>query len=152
VDVATPRGLKARIRDRVLAEAVALWETTVSVWRTSWPRSRGSGATSSDRARFDIDELLQSAVRLWIEIIGEAARGVSDEVRAAHPEVPSRVITDMRNWVSHGWWRLGPVDLTSTDYARIADLVNTYEHLPLEVTDASDVAIAEPLGLTEGRR
>jgi len=42
--------------------------------------------------------------------------------------------------------------LTSTDYARIADLVNTYEHLPLGVTDASDISIAEPLGLTEGRR
>jgi uncharacterized protein with HEPN domain len=28
-----------------------------------------------DRARFDTDELLQSAVLHWIEIIGEAARG-----------------------------------------------------------------------------
>ena len=41
-----------------------------------------------DRARFDIDELLQNAVLRWIEIIGEAARGVSDKVRDAHPEVP----------------------------------------------------------------
>jgi uncharacterized protein with HEPN domain len=31
-----------------------------------------------DRARFDTDELLQSAVLHWIEIIGEAARGVSE--------------------------------------------------------------------------
>jgi uncharacterized protein with HEPN domain len=29
-----------------------------------------------DRTRFDTDELLQSAVLHWIEIIGEAARGV----------------------------------------------------------------------------
>ena len=56
-----------------------------------------------DRTRFDTDELLQSAVVRWIEIIGEAARGVSDKVRAAHPEVPWRVITDMRNRVSHGY-------------------------------------------------
>jgi uncharacterized protein len=41
-----------------------------------------------------------------------------------------------------------PVDLTSTDYGRMADLVNTYESLPLGTTDASDVAIAELLGLT----
>jgi uncharacterized protein with HEPN domain len=40
----------------------------------------------------------------WIEIVGEAARDVSDEVRAAHPEVPWRVITDMRNRVSHGYF------------------------------------------------
>ena len=57
-----------------------------------------------DRTRFDTDELLQSAVLHWIEIIGEAARGVSDKVRAAHPEVPWRVITDMRNRVSHGYF------------------------------------------------
>ena len=57
-----------------------------------------------DRARFDIDELLQNAVLHWIEIIGEAAQGVSDKVRDAHPEVPCRVITDMHNRVSHGYF------------------------------------------------
>ena len=57
-----------------------------------------------DRARFDTDELLQSAVLHWIEIIGEAARGVNDKVRDAHPEVPWRVITDMRNRVTHGYF------------------------------------------------
>ena len=35
-----------------------------------------------------------------------------------------------------------PVDLTSADYAQIADLVNTYESLPLGTTDAWVVAIA----------
>jgi predicted nucleic acid-binding protein len=42
-----------------------------------------------------------------------------------------------------------PVDLTSNDYARMADLVNTYDSLPLGTTDASVVAIAERLGLTD---
>lgn len=48
-------------------------------------------------------------------------------------------------------WLIGtlrPVDLTNTDYEWMADLMNTYEGLPLEPTDASDVAIAELLGLT----
>jgi uncharacterized protein len=40
-------------------------------------------------------------------------------------------------------------DLTSTDYARTADLVNTYGSLPPGTTDASVVAIAERLGLTD---
>ena len=40
----------------------------------------------------------------WIEIIGEAARGVGHKVRTAHPEVPWRVITNMRNRVSHGYF------------------------------------------------
>ncbi len=57
-----------------------------------------------DRARFDIDELLQSAVLHWIEIIGEAAPGVGDKVRAAHPDVPWREITGMRDGVSCGYF------------------------------------------------
>ena len=58
-----------------------------------------------DRVRFDIDELLQSAVLHWIEIIGEAARGVNDKIRDAHPEVPWRV-TDMRNRVTHAYFEI----------------------------------------------
>lgn len=42
-----------------------------------------------------------------------------------------------------------PVDLTSADSAQIADLVNTYESLPLGTTDASVVGIAERLGLAD---
>lgn len=44
-----------------------------------------------DRTRFDTDELLQSAVLHWIEIIGEAARGVSDKVRADLPKLQESV-------------------------------------------------------------
>ena len=42
-----------------------------------------------------------------------------------------------------------PVDLSSADYARMADLVTAYESLPLGTTDASVIAIAERLGLTD---
>jgi predicted nucleic acid-binding protein len=42
-----------------------------------------------------------------------------------------------------------PVDLSNADYARMADLVTAYESLPLGTTDASVVAIAERLGLTD---
>ena len=41
------------------------------------------------------------------------------------------------------------VDLTATDYARIAELVDTYGELPLGTTDASVIAIAERLKLTD---
>ena len=41
------------------------------------------------------------------------------------------------------------VELTTTDYARMAELVVTYGDLPLGTTDASVVAIAERLKLTE---
>jgi predicted nucleic acid-binding protein len=41
------------------------------------------------------------------------------------------------------------VDLTPADYARMAELVTTYGDLPLGTTDASVVALAERLKLSE---
>ena len=41
------------------------------------------------------------------------------------------------------------VNLTAADYARMAELVGMYGNLPLGTTDASVIAIAEPLKLTD---
>jgi uncharacterized protein with HEPN domain len=56
------------------------------------------------RAAFADDDLAQTAVIRWVEIIGEAARGVSDELRQAHPEVPWRQMVAMRNVLIHGYF------------------------------------------------
>ena len=42
-----------------------------------------------------------------------------------------------------------PVDLTVSDYARMAELVVQYDDFPLGTTDASVIAIAERLGVAE---
>jgi hypothetical protein len=42
-----------------------------------------------------------------------------------------------------------PVFLTATDYTRVAELAGTYRDLPLGTTDASLVALAERLNLSE---
>lgn len=42
-----------------------------------------------------------------------------------------------------------PVDLTTDDYVRMAELTEQYNDLPLGVTDASVIALAERLGVTE---
>ncbi len=41
------------------------------------------------------------------------------------------------------------VDLTAADYARMAELVDTYGDLPLGTTDASVIAVAERLKLKD---
>lgn len=42
-----------------------------------------------------------------------------------------------------------PVGLTGADYLRMADLVEQYADLPLGTTDASVIALAERLGISE---
>jgi uncharacterized protein with HEPN domain len=62
-----------------------------------------------------LDRKLQLAVERAIEIIGEAARLVSPELRTQYPEIPWRQIVAQRNVLAHdygrsskigsGWWR-----------------------------------------------
>jgi uncharacterized protein len=44
---------------------------------------------------------------------------------------------------------LVPVDITTADYERMAELVELYDDWPLGGTDASLIAIAERLGVTK---
>ncbi|MBN1444105.1 MAG: DUF86 domain-containing protein, partial [Planctomycetes bacterium] len=51
---------------------------------------------------FERDRMRQLAVIKSIETIGEAAAGISDAFRRAHPEIPWREIVGMRNRLVHG--------------------------------------------------
>lgn len=57
------------------------------------------------------DELEQDVLRYYgivknIEIIGEAARMLTDEFKAIHPEVPWRSISNMRNFLVHEYFQV----------------------------------------------
>ena len=56
------------------------------------------------KAAFQQDELLQGWFVRNLQIIGEAARALPEEVRAATPEVPWPKIIGMRNVLVHGYF------------------------------------------------
>jgi len=56
------------------------------------------------RAAFETDELVQTWMVYHLQVIGEAAGQVSDELRSRHPEVPWREITAMRNILVHAYF------------------------------------------------
>lgn len=51
--------------------------------------------------QFYVDQRSQDAVIRRLEIIGEAARRVSEETRAKYPDIAWREMTSMRNLVIH---------------------------------------------------
>jgi uncharacterized protein with HEPN domain len=54
-----------------------------------------------DLSTFEADDKTASAVIRKFEIIGEAAKGVSDEIRLAYPEVPWKEMAGMRDRLIH---------------------------------------------------
>jgi len=55
------------------------------------------------RESLEKDEVLFAALTRWIEIIGEAAKYVPEEIVAAHPEIPWRAMAGMRDIVVHDY-------------------------------------------------
>ena len=60
--------------------------------------------TKEGRETFMSSRLIQEAVLRNLEIIGEAARIVSEDLRNEHPEIPWRQIGAFRNFVIHVYW------------------------------------------------
>ncbi|HZY65608.1 MAG TPA: DUF86 domain-containing protein [Rubrobacteraceae bacterium] len=56
-----------------------------------------------DRAAFMASGITYDAVLRNLELIGEAATRVPDEVREAHPEIPWRMIVATRNRLIHAY-------------------------------------------------
>ncbi len=60
--------------------------------------------TSGGRDKFFIDPMVQDAVIRNLEIIGEAVKGLSDELRTANPDVPWKQIAGMRDVLIHHYF------------------------------------------------
>jgi uncharacterized protein with HEPN domain len=78
-----------------------------------------------DQAGFVASGLIYDATLRNLELIGEAATHIPDEVRAANPEIPWRMIIATRNRLIHGY--LGVDDDTLWSIIR----ENVPELLPL---------------------
>ena len=68
---------------------------------------------------FEHDEMVQMAVVHSLQVLGEAAAGLSGELRACHPDVPWRLIIGMRNQIVHKYF---DVDLTVVRETALRDL------------------------------
>ena len=60
-------------------------------------------ATGRTRADLDTDTMFADAVERRIEIVGEAARGLSEAFRSSRPEIPWRAIMATRHILAHDY-------------------------------------------------
>ncbi len=77
---------------------------------------------SRGRDAFLTDELLQTWVVHHVQIIGEAARQVSDTLKAAHPEIPWSAIVAMRHVLVHQYFDVDPQEVWLTVDRDLPDL------------------------------
>ena len=59
--------------------------------------------------RYLKDDMVQSAVERRLEILGEAARRVSDPFKQSHPEIPWQKIIAQRNVLAHEYGDIVPL-------------------------------------------
>ena len=82
------------------------------------------------RHAVDADEDVQIVLVHLIQVIGEAASGLSDELTSAHPEVPWRQIVAIRNRVVHGYFEVDLDilwDVATIDVPHLAGQIRTIQ-------------------------
>ncbi|MDJ1168503.1 DUF86 domain-containing protein [Roseofilum sp. BLCC_M154] len=78
---------------------------------------------------FQADLMRQAAITREIEIIGEAARRISEESQAEVPEIPWHQIIGMRNRIVHEYDRLNLATIWQTVQNALPELIRVLETL-----------------------
>ncbi|MCY4537531.1 MAG: DUF86 domain-containing protein [Chloroflexi bacterium] len=86
------------------------------------------------REDFDNDLFFQFALAKAVELIGESANRISEELQLQHPQIPWRRIIGMRHVLVHNYWRVEKDVIWETVQTHIPTLITQLEQL-LESTD-----------------
>ena len=88
--------------------------------------------------KFKADDLLQNAVMRQIQIIGEAARKISQQYKDLRPQIPWQAIIGMRNRLVHEYFDIIPERVWDVVEKDIPQLIQLIE--PLVPPDESSKA------------
>ncbi|MCE5336617.1 MAG: DUF86 domain-containing protein, partial [Desulfobacteraceae bacterium] len=81
------------------------------------------------------DRKMQLAVERSLEIIGEAARKISEPLKTSHPEIPWKSIVGLRNVLAHEYGEILQERIWSVATQRIPELVSALNYSFPEVRD-----------------
>ena len=108
-----------------------------------------SFSTDKDRADLDTNRMLSLSLVHLLEIIGEAAVGISSEFREKYPQVPWNAIVGMRNRLIHGYYDINLDIVWKTVKEDIPPLVTELEQIINGEENATDEHKA--MGIRKGR-
>ena len=77
-----------------------------------------------DAQRFNADYIMQNALCMPLQQIGELATHVTDAFAAEHGEIPWRQIKGMRTWFAHQYWDMSYDQIWVTLIEDVPDLMS----------------------------
>jgi len=95
-----------------------------------------SWAVGQDLESFRADPILLTAVLHQIQIIGEAAKQLPEDVRALDPDIPWSTLARFRDVIVHNYFRIEPETVLQTAQERLPGLLIRVERL-LDLLDSA---------------
>jgi len=89
-------------------------------------------ACGQQRADLDSDRKLCLSLIHLLEVIGEAAKGVSREFRLRHPDLPWKKVAAMRDRLIHGYFDVNLDIVWQTVSQELPVLADKLENLPAD--------------------
>jgi len=79
-------------------------------------------ASGMDQSRFLADDKTYDAVVRNLELIGEAAKHIPEDVRLQMPAIEWRKVAGMRDWLAHGYFGIDPDILWDVVQRKVVEL------------------------------
>lgn len=100
------------------------------LWHMLWAARRVQEVMAgADLEQYRSNWQKQAAVERGLEIVGEAARRVSDDFKKAHPEIPWSQIIGQRNIIAHMYYDLRQQDVWESATEGVRELITILEEL-----------------------
>lgn len=80
---------------------------------------------ADNRLVYDLTEIEFQGVLRCLEIIGEASKAISEELKEQAPNIPWRAISDMRNVLIHQYFEVDQEKIELVVHGALEDLKNT---------------------------